>query len=394
MRGHSCRARGTAFGCALVALSALTSGLLHASTYHVSPSGSDANPGTLAQPFATWQKGHDVAMPGDLIYLHGGVYKLKGESSVGVRMRGRNGEPGRPIRFWAYPGQTPVLDCSALRNDRGVTGVSFSADWWHFRGFAVTGVAQPTETSYSTGFRAANCDNCIFEQLEIHHNTAPGFYLSGDASDNLVLNCDFHHNCDALTKDYQGGNADGIAVGFCTGRGNVVRGCRSWWNSDDGYDLWATEQPVTIEDCWAFWNGFKPNTREKAGDGNGFKLGRNANGPRHIIRRNLAFSNRANGFDENGASGPLEITGNTGYANGARNFQFSSAVAHRLRDNLSVRAGERLGPNVEQSRNSWQLAIKVRDESFVSLSDAGVDGPRRPGGGLPRLDFLRLRPGR
>jgi len=45
-----------------------------AATYYVSPSGSNSNPGTLAAPFATLQKAHDVAVAGDTIWVRGGTY--------------------------------------------------------------------------------------------------------------------------------------------------------------------------------------------------------------------------------------------------------------------------------------------------------------------------------
>ncbi len=40
--------------------------------YHVSPSGSDRNPGTKDQPFATIQRAADLAMPGDTVIVHAG----------------------------------------------------------------------------------------------------------------------------------------------------------------------------------------------------------------------------------------------------------------------------------------------------------------------------------
>ncbi|MEJ9133124.1 DUF5123 domain-containing protein, partial [Bacillus thuringiensis] len=42
--------------------------------YYVSPAGSDLNPGTLNQPFATIQKAANVAKEGSTIYIRGGVY--------------------------------------------------------------------------------------------------------------------------------------------------------------------------------------------------------------------------------------------------------------------------------------------------------------------------------
>ena len=43
--------------------------------YHVSPSGSNRNPGTAEQPFATIQRAADLAMPGDTVIVHAGEYR-------------------------------------------------------------------------------------------------------------------------------------------------------------------------------------------------------------------------------------------------------------------------------------------------------------------------------
>lgn len=43
--------------------------------YHVAKTGSDHNCGTKEQPFATIQKAADIAMPGDIVIVHEGVYR-------------------------------------------------------------------------------------------------------------------------------------------------------------------------------------------------------------------------------------------------------------------------------------------------------------------------------
>jgi hypothetical protein len=43
--------------------------------YHVSTSGNDRADGTLRAPFATIQRAADLAMPGDTVIVHGGVYR-------------------------------------------------------------------------------------------------------------------------------------------------------------------------------------------------------------------------------------------------------------------------------------------------------------------------------
>jgi len=52
-----------------------TPGDIMATTYHVSPTGQDANPGTEAQPFLHVQCGVDaLSDPGDVLRIHGGTY--------------------------------------------------------------------------------------------------------------------------------------------------------------------------------------------------------------------------------------------------------------------------------------------------------------------------------
>ena len=59
----------------------------HAAEYFVATTGSDANPGTLAQPFATLQKGATVAVAGDTVYVRGGIYMVATSSAITRNMR-------------------------------------------------------------------------------------------------------------------------------------------------------------------------------------------------------------------------------------------------------------------------------------------------------------------
>jgi hypothetical protein len=43
-------------------------------SYYVSPSGNDANPGTLAQPFKTLQKALPLLKPGETLIVRAGEY--------------------------------------------------------------------------------------------------------------------------------------------------------------------------------------------------------------------------------------------------------------------------------------------------------------------------------
>ncbi|MGQ9525133.1 MAG: right-handed parallel beta-helix repeat-containing protein [Armatimonadota bacterium] len=73
-----------------------------ATTYFVSPTGVDTNPGTLSRPFRTISRAAAVMRPGDTCYVRTGVYRET------VRPA-RSGERGRPIRFAAYRNEPVVV---------------------------------------------------------------------------------------------------------------------------------------------------------------------------------------------------------------------------------------------------------------------------------------------
>src|SRR5579871_1114059 len=53
---------------------------LSATTWYVTPAGSDTNPGTQQQPFRTVARGVAAAAPGDTILLGDGVYGTEGHT--------------------------------------------------------------------------------------------------------------------------------------------------------------------------------------------------------------------------------------------------------------------------------------------------------------------------
>jgi hypothetical protein len=90
----------------------------------------------------------------------------------------------------------------------------------------------------------------------------------------------------------------------------VFTGCRSWNNSDDGWDLFAANDVVTITNCWAFGNGYGSN-----GDGNGFKLGGASDGSAdeggavHVVTGCAAVGNKVGaGYTRNNNSSMPKVT--------------------------------------------------------------------------------------
>ena len=356
-------------------------------TYYVAPSGSNSNSGTITAPFATIQKAHDVAVAGDTIYVRGGTYTPTSAISFS-----RSGSSSNRIKLWAYPGEVPIINGSSQPSSVNVITMN-NTSWWHIKGLEIKNGAQG-------GIRITGAaHNNIIENNNMHHNgrasqwDGPGFALTGVGSNNLILNNDSHHN-----RDLQNDNADGITVST-TGSGNVLRGNRLWRNSDDGFDFFnstdnSTQAPLLVENNWAWENGYDDNL-QPLGEGAGFKLGGRRTGTYgtsggHTVRGNLAWGNKYAGFNENSANKPLILYNNTSY-NNSYNYAFwaTGGTISVLKNNVSIGT---LGAAtaVDDTYNSWNLAVTANAADFSSMSDACARGPRQADGSLPNCSFLKL----
>ena len=396
---------------------------LSAKEFHVATTGDDAKAGTLAAPFATLQRAEKSVGPGDTVFIHGGTYRMAESQIARVRrnkahviLLSKSGTSGRPIRYVAFGNEKPVFDFSDVKpHGCRVTAFHIDASWLHLKGLAVTGV-QVTITGHTQSICFDNeGDHNIYEQLQMHDGQAIGFWL-GKGSNNLVLNCDAYRNHDHTSENGKGGNVDGFGFHVPRGSvGNVFRGCRAWFNSDDGFDLITTEEPVVIENCWAFYNGFDPSYK-RLGDGNGFKLGGYGTWtaanlpvpiPRHVIRNSMAVRNGASGFYANHQPGGVDMLNNSAYLNNsnfnllcrdATNTTDVPGYGHKLENNLGYKGRSTEISNVDVSKcqliaNSWDLKIRLEDHDFKSLDQAELILPRQPNGDLPVVSFMKLKPG-
>ena len=155
------------------------------------------------------------------------------------------------------------------------------------------------------GMRITGSNN-IVEGCSFHDNSDTGLQLDNGAAFNQVINCDSYNN-----RDPGQGNADGFAAKLGVGTGNSFTGCRSWFNSDDGWDLYGQPYPVTMTSCTATNNGYGSN-----GDGNGFKLGKSGQSVPHSVLGCTSSSNLGCGYDGNGNTGHITTTGSGGSGNG------------------------------------------------------------------------------
>jgi hypothetical protein len=393
-----------------------------AAEVYLSPAGSDDDPGTLEKPFATVQRAQRAAGPGDTVLVRGGTYKMT-EAQItqtqGIFARitvlDKSGESGRPITYRAYRDERPVFDLSAVKPaGRRVTAFYVSGSWLHLIGLEVVGVQVTIKTHTQSICIESQGSHNVFERLSMHDGQPIGLYhVRG--RDNLFLNCDAWNNHDYTSEDGKGGNVDGFGCHPPRGStGNVFRGCRAWFNSDDGYDCIGVHEVVTFEHCWAMYNGLSPK-RERLADGNGFKAGGYGSRPasqvpnpvpRHVVRFCVAVGNKANGFYANHHPGGVDFINNTASKNGtdfnllgrlSDNRTDVDGYGHKLINNLSYQPQKDVAridaTKCELAGNSFTIGLKLSDKDFVNLDESELLKPRRADGGLPEVGFLRPRAG-
>jgi hypothetical protein len=220
------------------------------------------------------------------------------------------------------------------------------------------------------GIYARDASHNYYELITTHDNYETGFQLQGASSNNTVIYLDSYRNRDPRKN---GESADGFACKEGSGEGNVLRNARLWDNVDDGLDLFMFGSAVTLEEVYAWGNGFNRwNFKDFNGDGNGFKLGITDNPPaNHILKNNIAFSNAKKGFIDNGNPGKLTVERNTAWDNGDVGFNFRSSTSS-LKNNIAAgnvgSSQVTLVSSVTASGNSWvPVARMVRSRPVVSL---------------------------
>jgi uncharacterized repeat protein (TIGR02059 family) len=378
---------------------------LSATTYYISPNGNDLNNGDISHPFATLNKVWTVISAGDIVYLRGGTYLFP----TSQELKGKSGTATNPIMIWAYPGEIPIITKSSSWKYFNSSGIYFEGNYFHWKGIEISGFKQIDE-EIMIGFRTANSNHNIFELLNCNNN-GRGFELTYGCDDNLILNCDFHHNYDPLSADSYG-NADGIALNPDLGSTNTIKGCRSWNNSDDGYDIFRCDGMIILDSCWAWSNGYREDRTTKGGDGWGFKGGvtNTDMGSVHLrtFTNCLAFHNRLGGFGQNEARCIFWMFNNIAYHNNDGGgyflgFWFDSyggtGYSHVARNNIAYANQNTKGVDAlwsnetTEDHNSWDGGVSVNDADFVSVDASGTDSPRQQDGSLPNLNFLKLTAG-
>jgi hypothetical protein len=361
------------------------------SQIYVSTTGNDtSNTGSLDLPFKTITKAISVAVMGDTVFVRGGIYSLTSTISIGSS---KSGNSSLRYYLFAYGDERPLLDFSAMAVGSSNRGIYLRASYWYIKGFEIKGAGD-------NGMNISGSNN-IIEFCALYENRDSGLQLSGGASNNQIINCDSYYNVDPGQ-----GNADGFSPKLDVGTGNYFYGCRSWQNSDDGWDGYLRPRPLieittTLENCWCFMNGYLKSGAASAGNGNGYKMGGSdsANLAHNFVLKNcIAFDNRVKGFDQNNNRGSMTLYNCTGYNNLSKNYSISgyidSGKTLTLENCLVLGSVGSLGSFAIQATNSWLSPFTpTLISDFISVDTTGVRGPRKADGSLPDVTFLHLATG-
>ncbi|KAI0433615.1 family 9 polysaccharide lyase [Xylaria sp. FL1042] len=369
---------------ALAALAALAQRTRAASIY-VSPTGSGS--GTIDSPYGSIQTAVNAASAGDTIYLRAGTYSpttniqitKSGTVTSPITLRSYNNEKVI-IDGEALPGTPYGLDESLPNDERGILHIE-GGNYWYFYGLELI--------NGPYGIYSRDSSHNYYERLSTHDNYESGFQLQGDAVNNTVIYLDSYLNRDPRKN---GESADGFACKEGEGEGNSIRNSRLWNNVDDGLDLYEFGSPVTIEEVYAWGNGFNRwGFTDFEGDGNGFKLGITDNPPaNHIVRNSIAFLNAKKGFIDNGNPGSLTFERNTAWNNGDNGFNMRSSTS-TLKNNiaaLNTNAQVSLVSGTTSSGNSWDSSMTWSNSSFLSVDYSTLAGARGSNGKIQSSNFL------
>ena len=288
-----------------------------ATTYYVSPAGSNGNTGTSnATPFATIQYAAGMTQPGDRVLIMDGTYDNNAPGD-NVLLISRSGTASAPIVYAAMPGQHPVLQGSQTW-----AVVRVSADYVELDGLEIEGDAARMSIIYAL----------------LHARDLDDPSMNGDGID--VVPADdgtvAHHVTvrDMLIHDVPGG---GIAVDgsdYVTLQDNVISNTSNWSPyGDSGISLYQSRD---IDENKGVKNLIEGNVvfdnmeyvacvcqdYQSVSDGNGIIVDDNLNaegdglayGGRTVVAFNVSYGNGGSGMHAF-SSQHVDLVGNTAYDN-------------------------------------------------------------------------------
>ncbi len=400
-----------------------------ATTYYASPNGS-GNGKTYSTPCSFSNGIGKLSQAGDTLYLLGGQYDLDN-----TKISDKAGTSSRYIVIAGYPNEKAILDFRQTAYGTRGLQISSTCSYLHIKDLTLRYSGK--NNLYNEG------SYCIFENLDIYGSADTGCQMKVGGY-NLIKNVDSHDNFDYeldksgnLTACDFGGNADGFADKQHNGAPNHYVGCRSWNNSDDGWDFFqrVTTEETVIEHCVCYGNGpsffdmrnhprydtdkvwfdqFKDGRYvtdadrnsvyvtlqqyPNMGNGNGFKLGGNSTQHNVLVHHCLSVANSVKGYDQNSNAGAVRLYNNTAYLNNS-DYSFYNANGCTLDIENCISFQSRGSNTFDKSivkvskNNSWSNGFSVSEADFQSLDTTEITAARQADGSLAEGTLLHLATG-
>jgi len=379
-----------------------------ATTYYLTTTGSDSNNGTtLTTGFATFSYAIGKLVAGDILYVRKGTYTCNTRVELS-----KSGSSGNLITVMAYPSDIVVASDRPILNFWGMVvgssnqGLHVTGGYWHLKGLRIRGAGDNgmlMETAAAT--------QNVIEFCDFFENRDAGCQIRKSASNDQFINCDAFNNADMGTGTTTlGGNADGFAPKLDLGENISFTGCRSWMNSDDGWDgyLKCTEAGLPdnmttfLTNCWAFNNGYYwlDGSTNSDMNGNGIKMGGSTNKDQahnFVVKNCLSYNNKSKGFDQNNSAGSLTLYNCTSVKNLALDYGLnSSGVTYASNSVFKIINCVELGTTGTSFKSGATLTTNnfaTVSTDYVSVDTTGLSASRKPDGSLPDITFMHPKTG-
>jgi hypothetical protein len=154
-------------------------------TYYVSTSGSNSNPGTLAQPWKTIQKAANTVTQGDTVYIRGGTYNEK------VSFSNVQGTSTAWINFAPYNSESVTVSGSGIGT--GYDGIIEFNDGCRY--IRITGLEIKNTNGHGVFLLGGEITNIRIDHCIIHNCQSSGIYAySASQPTKYVRNIEFDYN--------------------------------------------------------------------------------------------------------------------------------------------------------------------------------------------------------
>jgi len=349
---------------------------------HVSVNGSDSDgDGSIDNPYATMTEASNVALPGDTVYVHGGIYHNGNYGNGDIWKKTNvatikcNGTPDAWITFKPFPGDSVLLETDA-------NGVTIKGTYIVFTGFEMKAMADQITMDEAVSAWGLYKDSLgvvhdLAEELGIDYYDPNlwGQHISKPVLPNIqkpnYYNASFlvaqktHHVIieNNIIRDVCASGLRNQGGDYITIKHNIIKGC-SYWTSVGVGALTVAEATVRpegdsysgvkiiIESNYVYnnanklvsWNPYKDFIHWVIDEGSGIFLTRNNDTYDHgymLIANNLSYLNGASGIMVHKTDRVI-VEQNTCYHNGVTNgdskaggIGMNSTIDVVIRNNIS-----------------------------------------------------------